>query len=216
MPSESKKKTVSKYIDVEHKVFIETEIARGTQTEEIVRQMREKWQRFKPMKELDLRHIVGGFRVSIVNKNMTEMRKQAASVENHEERIEEKEKKHFERVHTNIGKIEAMKEKWLEQFEDNPESIKKLRSKDIKDLSIVEAIGTRDLRDYKVRRAGRLDNFTGEQLEVVRVRAIEILMKKSKEKNGGVQISAEVKDPETVIEAECEVVSDGEDLREGE
>lgn len=213
MASKSKQMAVSKYVDVEHKVFIETEIARGTQTEEIVKQLRERWQRFKPMKELDLRHIVGGFRVKIVNENMNEMRRTTASVENHEERLEEREKKFFTKVFTNNERLEAIKEAALDFYAEHPE---KIRPKDYKDLSIAQAIGTRDLREYKVRRAGRLDNFTGEQLEVVRVRAIEILMKKSREKNGGVQISAEVKTPDNVVEAEIVEVSDGESLPETE
>jgi len=194
----------SKYCTDEQRDFIQIEIARGRSTEEIRNELIKRWPHFGMLNELTLNHIIGGNRMSLVQNKLAIRREQAASVENHEERIEEREKKFFKKVFENNERIELIKERALEFYEAHPE---KIRPKDYKDLSVAQAIGTRDLREYKQRRAGRLDSYSAEELEIVKVKMLEIIMRKKNGEKVDLADTAE-NSADDVINVEGEVIDE--------
>jgi len=194
---------MTQYLSEDDKLKANVLIAAGRDTNEIVEELKKGNESLRKFNDLTIRHVVGGLRAAIMNAKRGEMEKRK------ERSLEEREKKFFTRVFENNEKIEEVKEKAVEYYLANPEKIK---PKDYKDLSIAQAIGTRDLREYKQRRAGHLEGFSDGELEAVKYEAITFLRKKIGKREGlnlpeGEAIAGEYKKVEIEADGEREVKS---------
>ena len=139
--------------------------------QEIIAELKRKYPKFLRVDEGRMRDAINGVGVGIYNDKKAEIKRKEASVEN----LEEREKKYFQKIFDNSEVIEDIKQRWVKFVSDDPERYKKLTAKDIKELSVVQAIGTRDLRDYKVRRAGKLTNLTADELQRAKFELVQQL-----------------------------------------
>jgi hypothetical protein len=218
--AKSLKGEVSKLFTEGEVLEIQALLGLSRSKQEIIAELRRKYPKFLRVDEQKLRDGINGVGVSIYNEKKNEIKRKEASVEN----LEEREKKYFQKIFDNSEVIEDIKQRWVQFVSDDPERYKKLTAKDIKELSVVQAIGTRDLRDYKVRRAGKLTNLTAEELQQAKVELVQQLtmrkggetleIKYTKESQGNAvskvaEVFEEV-DTRVVQQAEADIVREQE------
>lgn len=160
--------SVSKLFTAEEVLEIQGLLGLSRSKQEIMAELRRKYPKFLRVDEQKLRDGINGIGVGIYNEKKRELKAKEASVEN----LEEREKKYFQRIFDNNEEIESLKSKVLESLKGK---VDKITARDYKDLCVAQAIGTRDLRDYKVRRAGKLTGLTAEELQQAKVELVQQL-----------------------------------------
>ena len=181
----------SNLFNPEEAEFIKNLILEEKQTDDVLKLLCEQYPKYAPMKIVKLRGHINAIKTQMLRERDVEWLMKNKSTVNTS--IEEQEKKLFQGVFNNVQHIEEIKKISLAKLFKKSHRVG-LGPRALKDLTVIQAIGLRDLRDYKSKRAGKLANWSDTELAEAKDKIVKYFMVKK----GGKTL--EIKTTETLPE----------------